>query len=191
MYRILVLLLGTLAATTAGANEGYGSNASGHGPFYNPNFEASPYAGLSLGQLRYNEEGLDTITPATAMLFVGARLSPNLAIEGRLGGGLGSAETNGYGVTVRSVFAGYLKGSVPLAPGFSLYGLAGLAAVDLQRDFGLAYAQDSGFSYGLGMDFDVASNARLSIEWTRLATGDDLGYAYDVDQASISMAWRF
>lgn len=191
MYRRVAVLLCTLAATTAGAHEGYGPNAPGRGPFFNPDFESSAYVGLSLGQLRYNEEGLDTITPATAMLIIGARLSPNLAIEGRLGGGLGSAAANGYGVEVRSVFAGYLKGSVPLAPGISVYGLGGLADVDLQRDFGLVYAQDTGFSYGLGMDFDLASNSRLSIEWTRLAAGDNLGYAYDVDQASISMAWRF
>jgi len=53
------------------------------------------------------------------------------------------------------------------------------------------YGNDTGFSYGLGMDFDMAYNARLSLEWTHLATGDNLGYPYDVNQASISMAWRF
>jgi opacity protein-like surface antigen len=141
--------------------------------------------------LRYSEEGLAAITPATAMVFVGAPLTPNLAIEGRLGGGLGSAQANGFGLEVRSIFAGYLKGSVPLAPGFSLYGLGGVANVDLRRDFGLVYANDTSFSYGLGMDFDLASNARLSVEWAHLATGDNLGYAYDVNQASIAMAWRF
>ncbi len=155
-------------------------------PFY-----SNVYAGLSFGQLRYSEEGLNTITPATATIVVGAGLSPNLAIEGRLGGGLSSAQANNYGIEVHSLFAGYLKGSVPLAPGFSLYGLGGVANVDLQRDFGRAYANDTGLSYGLGMDFDLASNARLSLEWTHLATGDNLGYGYDVSQASISMAWRF
>jgi hypothetical protein len=34
-------------------------------------------------------------------------------------------------------------------------------------------------------------NARLSLEWTHLATGDDPGYGYEVNQAQISMAWRF
>jgi opacity protein-like surface antigen len=164
---------------SAAMAQGYGPYGSGRPPYYNA------YAGLSFGQLRYSEEGL------TAMVFVGAPLTPNLAIEGRLGGGLGSAQTNGYGLEVRSLFAGYLKGSVPLASGFSLYGLGGVANVDLRRDFGLVYANDTGFSYGLGMDFDLASNARLSVEWTHLATGDNLGYAYDVNQAAIAMAWRF
>jgi opacity protein-like surface antigen len=187
MNRTWLGLLCVLAASWASAQEGYGPYGSGRGqPFY-----SNAYAGLSFGQLRYSEEGLAAITPATAMIFIGAPLTPNLAIEGRLGGGLGSAQTNGYGLEVRSLFAGYLKGSVPLAPGFSLYGLGGVANVDLRRDFGLVYANDTGISYGLGMDFDLASNARLSLEWTHLATGDNLGYAYDVNQASISMAWRF
>ena len=191
MNRILAGLLCALAATWASAHDDYGHNAAGHGAFNNPDFGSGVYAGLSLGQLRYSEQGLDTITPATAMLIVGASLTPNLAIEGRLGGGLGSAQSNGYSMEVHSIFAGYLKGSLPLAPGFALYGLGGVANVNLQRDFGLVYANDTGFSYGLGMDFDLASNARLSLEWTHLATGDNLGYAYDVDQAAISMAWRF
>jgi opacity protein-like surface antigen len=190
MNRIWVGLLGVLAASGASAQQGYGAYGWGRGPYDGP-FYSNAYAGFSLGQLRYSEEGLDSITPATAMVIVGAPLTRNLAIEARLGGGLASAQTNTYGLEVRSMFAGYLKGSIPLAPGFSLYGLGGVANVDLQRDFGLGYANDTGFSYGLGMDFNLAGNARLSLEWTHLATGDNLGYAYDVNQAAIAMAWRF
>jgi Outer membrane protein beta-barrel domain len=190
MDRIWAGLLCTLAASWASAQEPYGPYGSGRG-HYDRSLYSNVYAGLSFGQLRYSEAGLNTITPATATLVVGAGLTPNLAIEGRLGGGLGSAQTNDYGVAVHSLFAGYLKGSVPLAPGFSLYGLGGMASVDLQRDFGRVYANDTGLSYGLGMDFDLARSARLSVEWAHLATGDNLGYGYDVNQASISMAWRF
>lgn len=189
MNRIWLGLLCVLAGSWASAQENYGPYGS-RDPYGRPPY-ARVYAGLGFGQLRYSEDGLDTITPATAMVFVGAPLTPYLAIEGRLGGGLGSAQANGYGLDVRSMFAGYLKGSVPLAPGFSLYGLGGVANVDLRRDFGLVYANDTGFSYGVGMDFDLASNARLSVEWTHLVTGDNLGYGYDVNQASILMAWRF
>jgi hypothetical protein len=187
MNRIRAGLLCVVAASGASA-QGYGPYGGGQ---YGRPFYYNAYAGLSVGELRYGEEGLDTITPSTAMVFVGAPLSRNLAIEARFGGGLASAETNSYSLQVRSLFAGYLKGSLPLAPGFSIYGLGGVANVDLQRDFGLAYTNDTGVSYGLGMDFDLASNARMSLEWTHLATGDNLGYSYDVNQASIAMAWRF
>ena len=189
MNRIWLGLLCMLAGTWVSAQQNYAPYGA-RDPYGRPSYPRA-YAGVGLGQLRYSEDGLDTITPATAMVFVGAPLTPYLAIEGRLGGGLGSAQANGYGLDVRSMFAGYLKGSVPVAPGFSLYGLGGVANVDLRRDFGLVYANDTGFSYGVGMDFDLAANTRLSLEWTHLATGDNLGYSYDVNQASILMAWRF
>jgi opacity protein-like surface antigen len=186
-----LVLICALAAGTAAANDGNWRGDYGPGRDYGRGYDPGAYMGFLVGQLRYNEEGLDTITPATGMFVVGAQLSPNLAIEGRLGTGLASAETNTYGVTVNSMYAGYLKGSVPLSPGFSLYGLAGAAGVDYKRDFGLIDGHDSGLSYGLGMDFDLARNTRLNVEWVRLATGNNLGYDYTVDQAAIGVAWRF
>jgi opacity protein-like surface antigen len=178
-----------LAAASAAVHAGGWSDEYGRRSGYGR--DSGAYVGLGVGQLRYSEDGLDTITPTTAMVTIGAPLSPNLAIEGRLGGGIARAETNTYGVEVRSLFAGYLKGSLPLAPGFSFYGLAGLASVDLRRDFGLVDSHDSGISYGLGMDFSLEAGTHLNLEWTRLATGNNLGYDYSVDMASIGVAWRF
>ena len=189
MNRILAATICALAAGTAAAHDGGWRDGYGRG--YDRDFNAGPYAGVSFGQVRYNEEGLDTITPATGMFVIGAPLSPNLAIEGRLGTGFGSSETNTYGVQVNSLFAGYLKGSLPLTQGVSLYGLGGFATVDFKRDFGLVNAHDSGFSYGIGVDFDLAGRSKLNVEWTRLATGDNLGYSYNVDQAAIGLVWRF
>ena len=186
---IPVLMLALAAGVAAAHDRGYGGGYDRGG--HDAQFGDSAYVGLSIGQLRYSEEGLNTITPATAMLTIGAPLSPNLAIEGRIGGGLGRAETDSYGLEVRSLYAGYLKGSLPLAPGFSLYGLGGVAGVDLKRDFGLVHARDSSFSYGLGMDFDLYGGATINVEWLRLATGNNLGYDYHVDQAALGVSWRF
>ena len=189
MNRTVPVLICALVAGAAAAHEGGWRDDYGRGR--NQAFGSGAYAGFSIGQLRYSEEGLDTITPATGMFVIGAPLSPNLALEARIGVGLGRAETNTYGVRVNSLYAGYLKGSLPLSPGFALYGLGGVAGVDLKRDFGLIEAHDTGFSYGLGVDFDLAGNSRLNVEWVRLATGNNLGYDYHVDQASIGVVWRF
>jgi opacity protein-like surface antigen len=151
----------------------------------------SSYVGLSIGQLRYHEDGLNSITPAAALLRIGAPLGSNLAIEARAGAGFGDASTDGYRMTVQSLYGGYLKGSLPLAPGFSFYALGGVAAVNLQRDFGLEDAHDTGLSFGLGADFDLSGGATLNIEWTRLPGGDNLGYDYSNDMASIGVAWHF
>lgn len=191
MNRTVPALICALAAGTAAAHERGWHDDYGHARSYGQDFGTGAYAGLSLGQLRYSEAGLDTITPTTGTFVLGAPLSPSLALEGRVGVGLGRAETNTYGVEVNSLYGGYLKGSLPLSPGFSLYGLGGVASVDLKRDFGLVDAHDTGFSYGLGMDFDLAGNSRINFEWTRLASGNNLGYDYHVDQASIGMNWRF
>lgn len=191
MNSMLAVTICALAAGTAAAHDSGWRDSYGRGRDYDRNFSSDPYAGVSFGQLRYNEEGLDTIAPATGMFMIGAPLSPNLAIEGRIGAGFGSAETNTYRVEVKSLYAGYVKGSLPLTQGVSLYGLGGLASVDLRRDFGLVNAHDSGFSYGLGVDFELAGRSRLNLEWTRLATGNNLGYGYNVDQAAIGVVWRF
>ena len=184
MNRAILILICALGAGAAAAH------GDARGDTHGRDFGSGAYLGLSFGQLRYSEEGLEAITPATAMLFIGAPISPNLSLEGRLGGGLGRAETNTYGLEVRSLYAGYLKGSLPLAPGFSLYGLGGVAGVNLERDFGLIEAQDSGLSFGLGMDFALYGGATLNVEWTHLVSGNNPGYDYDVDMASIGVAWR-
>ncbi|HKC16975.1 MAG TPA: porin family protein [Steroidobacteraceae bacterium] len=181
-----------LGATTAlGAAGGAAAYDGGPRGEYGRGYGSGAYVGLSLGQLRYSEDGLDTITPADGVLTIGASLSPNLSIEGRIGAGFARADTNGYGVDLDSFFAGYLKGSLPLSPGFSLYGLGGIAGVDLKRDFGIGETHDTSLSYGVGMDFDLYGGTRLNVEWTRLASGNDLGFDYHVDQASIGVAWRF
>ena len=189
MNKFLAVTMCALAAGAATAQAGEWRDGYGRG--YDRDYNIGPYAGVSFGQLRYNEDGLDTITPATGMFVLGAALSPNLAVEGRVGTGFGSSSTDGYGVQVNSLFAGYLKGSLPLTRGVSLYGLGGLASVDYKRDFGLINAHDSSFSYGLGVDFDLAGPSKLNVEWTRLATGNNLGYDYDVDQLAIGVTWRF
>ena len=189
MNKTAPVLICALAAGVATAHEGGWRDDYGRGR--SQDFASGTYMGVIVGQLRYNEAGLEAITPSTAMFVIGATLSPNLAVEGRVGGGLARAETNTYGVEVKSLYGGYLKGSLPLSPALSLYGLGGVASIDLKRDFGLIDAHDSGFSHGLGMDFDLAGNSRLNIEWTRLATGNNLGYDYHIDQASIGVAWRF
>ena len=195
--KLSIVACGALAATTAMAG-GYdqdghyheGSGYRDHGRRgYDDNYSA--YVGLSFGELRYNEDGLNSITPAVAMLRIGAPLSSNLGIEARAGTGFGNSSTDGYGLTVQSIYAGYLKGSLPLASGFSLYALGGLAAVNLQRDFGLGDSRDSGLSFGLGADFDLSGGAMLSVEWVRLPGGNNLGYDYSNDMASIGAAWRF
>jgi len=154
--------------------------------------EPSAYIGFSFGQFNYKEEGLGNITPNVGLFRFGATFTPNLAIEGRVGGGLFTADNNGYGLRVPNMYAGYLKGSVPINPVFSLYGLGGFASAQLERDYGPVYSQrDSSASFGLGAEFNLRHGTVLNAEWVRLLTGNNGPYSYTADLATVGFAWHF
>jgi opacity protein-like surface antigen len=192
--KLSIVVCGVLAAGTAMAS-GYdrdGDNRDYHERARRARAERpNPYVGFSFGELRYNEDGLNTIKPTVAMLRIGAPLGRNLSIEGRVAGSFGNSSTDGYGLQLRSMYAGYLKGSLPLASGFSLYALGGIGAVNLERDFGLGTTHDTGLSAGVGAEFDLTGGASLNVEWVRLPGGNNLGYDYTNDMASIGVSWRF
>lgn len=185
--KILAAATGLLGATAVMAGGYYDSGYGPRGGYWAP----SAYVGLNLGALRYDEDGLDTITPTAAILRLGVPVSRNLAFEGRAGTGLGSTSTNGYGVTLNSMYAAYVKGSIPLAPTFSLYAVGGVAGVNLKRDFGVGSTSDTGLSFGVGADINLGGGAGLNIEWTRLPNGTNAGYDYTNSMASAGVTWRF
>ena len=185
--RLLILTAGLLGSTAALAGSYYDS---GYGP-RRPHEGPSAYVGLSLGSLQYKEDGLDSINPGTALVRLGVPLGRNLALEGRAGGGLGSSSSRGYGVTLDSFYAAYVKGSLPLGPLFSLYGVGGVAGVNLRRDFGVRDTRDTGLSFGVGADVNLGRGLGVNIEWTRLPSGSNAGFDYTDSMAAIGLTWRF
>lgn len=177
-------LFGATAATAAGYND---SGYDRHRPYDAP----SAYVGLGLGSVQYSEDGLDSITPSVGLLRLGVPLSRTLAFEGRAAVGLADASSGGYHVKVDSIYAAYVKGSLPLAPSFSLYGVGGFAGVNLRRDFGYGATRDTGLSFGIGADLYLGGGAGLNIEWTRLPSGRNAGFDYTNSMASLGMTWRF
>lgn len=190
-----VALVGGVLAAPAAMAQGYG-----RGGYYRDGYGDSSsglYIGGSIGELIYNEPGLDTLYPSMFMFRIGVPLNPYLAVEGRLGAGLSNTRTYVDGdpvnVGVDSMVAGYLKGSLPLSPIFSLYGLAGAAHTRLSVD---AYGQngsttDNSFSFGIGGDFNLNRDIGLNVEWVRTMREDGFdadGYTGDV--LSVGLNWR-
>lgn len=183
--KIALMLKGAVLVVTA---------ASAQGRYYEVRRNADyggPYVGLNIGQINYGEDGLRPITPTGGYFRFGQQFSPNLAIEGRIGGGFSDDSADGYAVKVDALYAGYVKGSLPLGQGFSLYGLGGLGGMHLRRNFGDGDATESGFSYGLGADFALGNGTALNLEWTRLLSGTNFGYDFNTDIASIGVTFRF
>jgi opacity protein-like surface antigen len=154
-----------------------------------------PYVGFGVGQFNYKESGLQDINPGIGQFRFGAYLGPNLAIEGRVGRSLGWTTVDGFGLEVQNIYGGYLKGLVPVSRGFSLYGLAGLTAVQLHRDYGTLHSNDNGFTYGVGAEFQFPNRMVINAEYARMLTGSNFDqgahYHYDANMGSIGLAWRF
>lgn len=151
----------------------------------------NPYVGASIGLLRYDEDGLPTVSPSAIVFRAGLPLSSFFAIEGRLGTGLSSDETNGNSVSVGTLAAAYAKASLALDPEFSVYGVAGIASVNLHRNFGDGGTTDTGLSAGIGGDFRLQRALSLNFEWTHLPGGTDAGYSYASNLFSVGVNYRF
>jgi opacity protein-like surface antigen len=153
--------------------------------------ETTPYVGASVGLLRYDESGLATISPSVIFARVGLPLSSFFAIEGRLGTGLSSDETNGDSVSVGTFGGAYAKGSVAVAPIFSLYAVAGVATVNLHRNYGDGDSTNTGFSAGAGGDVRLMRALYLNFEWTYLPNGSQAGHSYSSNLISAGVNYHF
>jgi hypothetical protein len=185
--RILFLAAGLISGTAAVARE-YDDYSYRRRPAYGIE---GPYVGFSLGAVQYREEGLDSLSPGVGLLRLGVPVSRNLAIEGRAGGGLGNSSRNGYTMSVDSIYAAYIKGSLPLSPAFSLYAVGGVAGVDFRRDFGFGASRETGASFGVGADFNLGGGTGINFEWTRLPSGSNAGYDFTNSMATLGATWHF
>jgi Outer membrane protein beta-barrel domain len=183
---VIAAALGGLASASAFAQNGYGY---GYG-YSQPNDYNHLYLGFGFGELIYSEDGLNTINPTIGYFKVGEQFNPYLAVEGRVGTGVGSAQSNGNSVSVNALYSGYIKGILPLAPQFSVYGLAGLSGADLHRNYPDYDSTDGTFSLGAGVEFKLGGGASLDAEFTRAASGTNAGYNYTADQLSVGVNWR-
>lgn len=163
----------TLAATTAALfAAGAVTTAQAQQPFY-----PQPYIGGDAMFWEVNPDG-----PASSRDSVGLRLNGGMqfndyfAVEAHLGGGGSDGP-----VELDSLIGAYGKGILPISQEFRIYGLAGFTEVDFDAD------RESGFSYGVGAEFDVAPNLALGADYMRYL--DESNYTFDA--ASVGVRYRF
>jgi Outer membrane protein beta-barrel domain len=150
------------------------------------------YFGVSGGEFIYREDGINALRPGIVEFRIGQELNPYLALEGRLGGGLGSDQSQGYRASVQALYAGYVKGILPMTPWLSGYALAGVAGVELHRNYPDFNTSDAGVSFGVGAEFKLQPRTSLTLEWVRLLNGtNDHVYDYTADQVAVGINWRW
>jgi outer membrane immunogenic protein len=183
---IVFLTLGATAmlSATAIAANGYGY---GNSNYYDAN---GFYVGASVGQVFYKEDGIDTLAPSVLNFEFGQKINPFLALEGRVGAGISSDQSNGYSLSIPVMFGGYVKGSVPISPWVSFYGLAGVADTNLHRNYPDYNSNDAGFSVGVGGEFALYGGASIRAEWLLLDSGTNAGYNYNANEVTVGVNWR-
>lgn len=152
-----------------------------------------PYGGLVFSQLRYDQSGAETASLSNLGGLLGLVLSPHWALEARMGFGLDEDRVNVGSVPADLELdyyaSGLLKGILPLAPRFAVYGLAGFTIGKFRASTPALFVDkwESDFSYGAGAEFGFLPAASLTLEWQRLF--DRSGY--NLDAASIGLNFRF
>lgn len=138
-----------------------------------------------------DDSGVSADLDAAAVRF-GSYLSENAALEARLGFSA-SDDT----VTVNSVnvdyeldnFVGvYARGILPYQT-VELYGIVGLTRADLSvSQLGnLADGDETGFSYGVGLDFKIGERVAIGLEYMMLIDSSD----YELTTTNIGGKYYF
>ena len=158
--------------------------------------------GVQYGILDYNEDGISEEFKPTALIArLGHNFMPEFSVEGRLGFGLqddtqfeSELGLDGIDATLEldSLVGLYAVGHVNLTESFSIYGVLGATRVE-----GTASLPDypsvensetnSGVSYGIGADLDVASNVALNIEYMQYLDKD----TYDLGAIGLGVVYSF
>jgi opacity protein-like surface antigen len=183
-HRIWFGILGALASSGAmAAGYGYGyDNGPGYGGLY---------FGASAGAAFYNEDGIPQLTPTVAIFRIGQQFNPYLAIEGRIGTSISGGWSQGDHVDLDALYAGYVKGILPVNPWFSPYAIAGVGGAQIHRNYPDFNSNDAGLSFGAGLEFTLGGGASLNVEWSRLIdNGNNVGYNYNTDLLTFGVNWH-
>jgi hypothetical protein len=175
---------GALISGAAMAAEPYG-NGYGYGSGY-----SGTYIGASAGEVLYNESGLSQMAPTILLVHIGQQFSPYLAVEGRVGTSVSGGYAYGYHVNAQAIYAGYVKGMLPVSPWFSPYALLGLGGAQWHRNYPDYNTNDVGVSFGVGGELYLGGGASLDFEWARLTNGSNTGYNYTADQLTFGVNWH-
>jgi opacity protein-like surface antigen len=151
------------------------------------------YGGIILSQLDYKQSGSASARLTGIAGALGTVLNPHFAIEVRAGLGLDDDQiyvcANPATVELDAYFSGLLKGILPLAPRFGIYGLAGATIGKFAASSNGLYVDkwESDFTYGAGAEIGFAPNMSLGLEWLRMLEGS----GYRLDAASLAFNFRF
>ena len=146
----------------------------------------------SAADLNFFDEEAGQERLANVSLLAGYNFNEYVAVEGRYTTSFAkedSLEMDGWSL--------FVKPQYPVSEDFSIYALLGFGGVTMDGINGSAVDVDeTGFQWGLGMEYAVMENISLFADYTSLAADMD-GYFYngalevDADALTIGMNYKF
>ena len=135
--------------------------------------EGDAYFGIQYSMVTFSESGFPDFEPVALVGRYGKFTSDNFAIEGRLGFGLSDDTQNIIGIDVDleidhilGVYGAFYHGTS--SPTIRPYGILGITQVEFTQSapgFGSVSDDDSDFSFGLGIDFEIGGNIVINLEY--------------------------
>jgi OOP family OmpA-OmpF porin len=152
------------------------------------------YLGGSVGQAKERNACVNTIscsdTDTGLKVFAGYQFNRNLALEGGyIDFGKASLTFPGANLTIKAkAYTLAAVGMIPLANGFALFGKAGAYRTELKAAGTAVPApftvRNSGLTYGIGGQWNVAKNLDLRLEYERFK---DVGEKATIGQNNVDL----
>lgn len=172
------------------------------GPALSQQKESGIYIGAALGQAEQTEQ-CDGAAPGISCdnkdsawkIFGGFQLNRHFAVE--LGyANLGETTASAGAVSATdeaTAFEFVALGMLPIGDRFAIFGKAGLYRGELERTSNNPGVQtgtneQTDFTFGVGVRFDITHNIGLRAEWQRYV---DLGEITDVDLITLGVQFKF
>ncbi len=160
--------------------------------------DGSNYVGIQYAISTYSEDGIsEDLNPTALIGRLGTKISDNFSIEARAGIGLQDDTVNVSGIDatldIDSLLGVYGIGHISVNESTSVYGLLGItraeASVSLPDypSFGSVSNDETGLSYGVGVDIGVSNDVALNIEYAQYLSKSD----FDVSALSFGLKFGF
>lgn len=158
------------------------------GSVYAGGFIAIEGSAISYGDSVGNDE-----SEGGMRLRIGKSINPVMDLEGHLGFSLKGRNTEESDSGSPLYYGMFLKAYLPLGGGAALYGLGGLASVNLDQSSGLLDSR-AGFAYGLGLEWRLAKGVDMTADfmsYLRDSEDTDTGLLNELTSLSLGIKLYF
>lgn len=133
----------------------------------------------------YDETGLPSASPSALKIEYGKYITDSIALEGHFAFGMAEDTISIEGVDaeieIKQAISLFVKGDLHVSKSVNFYGLAGFTSGKLEAalpGFGESISEDdSGFSYGLGLEAQTSGGIIFSAEYIMYLSEDEYDYS--------------